>query len=163
MRFLLELWDEANALKIIPVICNCDLSTHGALVETCPCVPDRIAIWKCWLLRTEQNGSTWKKNPLGARERTNNKLNPHKYGADAGIWTRASFATDECSPTHCETLALPIKDEVARTKPEKIGMSIKKLCCRYSLLLGILQWINYGLISARNSQDCLLTLKKYIQ
>ena len=71
-------------MKIIPVICNYDLFTQEALVETCPCVPDRIAIWKCWLLRTEENGSTRKK-PLGARERTNNKLNPHKYGTDPGI------------------------------------------------------------------------------
>ena len=33
--------------------------------------------------------------------------------------------------THCETLTRPIKDEVARTKPEKI--------VRYSLLLAIPQ------------------------
>ena len=38
--------------------------------------PDRIEIWKCWFLRTGENRSTRRK-PLGARTRTNNKLNPH--------------------------------------------------------------------------------------
>ena len=56
--------------------------THGAfrssqeVVETCPCVPDRNGIWKCLFLRrgkTEIHGE----KPLGARTRTNNKLNPH--------------------------------------------------------------------------------------
>ena len=56
--------------------------THGAfrssqeVVETYPCVPDRNGIWKCLFLRrgnTEIHGE----KPLGARTRTNNKLNPH--------------------------------------------------------------------------------------
>ena len=56
--------------------------THGAfrssqeVVETCQCVPDRNGIWKCLFLRrgkTEIHGG----KPLGARTRTNNKLNPH--------------------------------------------------------------------------------------
>ena len=47
---------------------NCNLFTHGALgsswelVETCPCVPDRIGIWKCWFLRRRENQSTRRKN-----------------------------------------------------------------------------------------------------
>ena len=41
--------------------------------------------------------------PLGARERTNNKLNPHVV--DAGIWTWATLVAGECSH-HCATLAL---------------------------------------------------------
>ena len=31
------------------------------LVETCPCVPDRIGIWKCWFLWRRENRSTWRK------------------------------------------------------------------------------------------------------
>ena len=38
--------------------------------------PDRIGIWKCWILRREENRVPGEK-PLGARTRTNNKLNPH--------------------------------------------------------------------------------------
>ena len=34
--------------------------------------PDRIGIWKCWFLRRGGN-----RKPLGARTRTNNKVNPH--------------------------------------------------------------------------------------
>ena len=44
-------------------------------METCPCVPDRIGIWKCWFLRRRERVPGGK--PLGAKERTNNKLNPH--------------------------------------------------------------------------------------
>jgi len=42
-------------------------------------VPGRIGIYKCWLLRRGVPGV----EPLGAKERTNNKLNPHNYGVDA--------------------------------------------------------------------------------
>ena len=43
--------------------------------------------------------------PIGAKERTSNKLNPHTtYGTDAGIWTRATLVEGECSH-HCATLA----------------------------------------------------------
>ena len=38
--------------------------------------PDRIGIWKCWFLRRGENRSPGEK-PLGARTRTNKKLNPH--------------------------------------------------------------------------------------
>ena len=38
--------------------------------------PGRIGICKCWFLWREENGSTRRKT-LGARTRTNNKLNPH--------------------------------------------------------------------------------------
>ena len=67
--------------------------THGAfrssqeVVETCPCVPDRNGIWKCLFLKrgkTEIHGG----KPLGARMRTNNKLNPHTCTA----------STPECEP-----------------------------------------------------------------
>ena len=51
------------------------------LVETFPCVSFRIGIWKCWLLKRVKTGVPGEK-PLGAKERTNNKLNPHM----ASIW-----------------------------------------------------------------------------
>ena len=41
---------------------------------------------------------------LGERERTNNKLNPHNYGVDAGNWKRATFVGGEFSH-HCNAVA----------------------------------------------------------
>ena len=38
--------------------------------------PDQIGIWRCWFLRRGKTGVPREK-PLGARMRTNNKLNPH--------------------------------------------------------------------------------------
>ena len=38
--------------------------------------PGQIGIWKCWFLWREENRSTRRKT-LGARTRTDNKLNPH--------------------------------------------------------------------------------------
>ena len=74
-----------NSLNLIIIIINycnyCNLFSHGIrrssqeLVETCLCVPDRIGIWKCWFLRSGENRNTEK--PLRAKERTNNKFNPH--------------------------------------------------------------------------------------
>ena len=48
------------------------------------CVADylisgRTGIWKCWFLRRGENWRTRKK-PLGAKEKTNNKVNPHHIG-----------------------------------------------------------------------------------
>ena len=61
-----------------------------------PCIPDRIWIWKCWLLRREENRRTRRKTP-GESTRTNNKLNPHMT-AGPGIeprshWWEASALT----------------------------------------------------------------------
>jgi len=53
----------------------------------------RIGIWKCWFLWREENLSTRRKT-LGARTRTNNKLNPHmtpRPGIEPGPhWWKAS-------------------------------------------------------------------------
>ena len=38
--------------------------------------------------------------PLGARERTNNKVNPDNYGIEARIWTQATMVGGKCSH-HC--------------------------------------------------------------
>ena len=64
------------------------LFTHGALessyelelVETCPCVPDRIGIWNCWFFFKER-GSTGvpEEKPFGGRERTKQQTQP-RYG-----------------------------------------------------------------------------------
>ena len=62
----------------IKKIVNC-LFTHEAhrswyqLVLTCPCVTGRIGIWKCWFWGEGETGVPGEK-PLGAKERTNNKL-----------------------------------------------------------------------------------------
>ena len=56
---------------------NCKVLKNS--VETRPCVPGRIGIWKlvAWFLRSGETGVPWE-NVLGAaKERTNNKLNSH--------------------------------------------------------------------------------------
>ena len=54
----------------------------------CLCIPDQIGIWKGWLLGGK---------PLRAREKTNNKLNPHMAsmpGFEPGpYWWEASALT----------------------------------------------------------------------
>ena len=58
--------------------------------------PGRIGIWKCWFLKRGENWSTRK--TLGARTRTNNKLNPHMTpspGIEPGPhwWEARAFTT----------------------------------------------------------------------
>ena len=48
----------------------------GSFFFTIPC---GIGIYKCWLLRMGVPGVKL----LEAKERSNNKLNPHNYGVDA--------------------------------------------------------------------------------
>ena len=61
-----------------------------------PLFPGRIAIWKCWFLWREEDRST-QRNTLGARTRTNNKLNSHmtpSLGIEPGPhWWEASALT----------------------------------------------------------------------
>ena len=65
------------------------------------CVPDQIGIWKCLLLGIK---------PLRAREKTNNKLNPHMAstpGFESGpYWWEASAYTTAPSllPQHLQKL-----------------------------------------------------------
>ena len=88
--------------------CNCNLFTHWRLrsswelVQTCPCVPDRIGIWKCWFLRRGENRSTRRKTSRSKGE--NQQQTQPTYGVDAGIWTRATLVGGERSH-HCATLA----------------------------------------------------------
>ena len=62
-----------TVLRLILPFCNSNLFNLGHL----GCVPDRIGISKSWFLRREENRSTRRKKPLGARERPKNKINPH--------------------------------------------------------------------------------------
>ena len=53
----------------------------------CLCVSDRIGIWESWFLRRGETGRLGEKS-LGARERTNNKLNPHmtcRFGMEISV------------------------------------------------------------------------------
>ena len=59
--------------------------------------PDRIGIWKCWFLRRGETGVHGEK-PLGAKKRTNNKLNPH-----ARIRTRRATLVGGERSHHCAT------------------------------------------------------------
>ena len=59
--------------------------------------PDQIGIYKHWFLRRGENWSTRRK-PLGARTRTNNKLNPHDAESENQTW--ATLVVGECSH-HC--------------------------------------------------------------
>ena len=64
--------------------------------------PGRIGIWKCWFLWREENLSTRRKT-LGARTRTNNKLNPHmtpRPGIEPGPhwWKVSALTTAPCLP-----------------------------------------------------------------
>ena len=76
------------------------------LVETCPCVPDRIGIWKCWCLRRGENQSTRRKTSRSKGE--NQKQTEPTYRVDAGSWTQATLVGGEshhcaitCSPRLC--------------------------------------------------------------
>ena len=90
--------------------CNCkkianrSLFTDGALrsslFETCPCVPDRIGIWKRSFLRRGENWSTWRK--ISRRKGENQQQTQPTYGVNAKISTRANTGGDECSH-HCAT------------------------------------------------------------
>ena len=108
----------SERLKYFWETCNCNLFTHEALrssyelVEKCPCVPDRIGIWKCWCLGRGENRST------SEQERTNNKLNPH--GIDTGIWSRATLAGGDCSH-HCTTLA-PLTNSLKNVRAFQIEL-----------------------------------------
>ena len=85
--------DNATGLIFLVVVISC---FHGALkssyelVETCPCVPDRIGIWKCWFLRPRrENRSTQRKTSRSKGE--NQQHTQPTYGVDARIRTRATL------------------------------------------------------------------------
>ena len=66
--------------------------------------PDQIGIWKCWFLGGGKTGEPGEK-PLGAREKTNNKLNPHMTPGpeiEPGIqwWEASALTTAPCLFSH---------------------------------------------------------------
>ena len=72
------------------------------LMIKCLTIPDRTGIWKCWFLRKGGGGGGGKTRvpgvkPLGAKKRTNNKLNPHMTpgpGIESGThWWEANALT----------------------------------------------------------------------
>ena len=54
----------------------------------CPCVQDRIGIWKCWFLRRGEKRSTWRKTSEQRREPTTNATH---------IWRRRRDLNPEAS------------------------------------------------------------------
>ena len=78
-QLLLTTLQRLFILYFFLVIKFCNLFTHGALrsskelIETCPCIPNRIGIWQC--LKKGENRGTRRKTSW-ARERTNKKFNP---------------------------------------------------------------------------------------
>ena len=61
----------------------------------CPCIKDRIGIWKCWFLRRGKNQSTRRKTSQSKGE--NQQQTQPTYGVDARIPTRATLVGGECS------------------------------------------------------------------
>ena len=80
-------------MRLWGFVCVGDTGRRGKKITG---VPDRIGIYKCWFLKRWENEVLGEK-PLGARERTNNKLNPHvatKSGFEPGPhWWEASTLT----------------------------------------------------------------------
>ena len=80
------------------------LFTHGALkssyelelVETCPCVPDRIGIWNCCVFKERGSTGVREEKPFEGRERTNNKLNPDMACTVQQDSNRATLVGGEC-------------------------------------------------------------------
>ena len=79
--------------------CNCkkianhsfftDGALRSSLFETCPCIPDRIGIWKCWFLRRGENWSTGRKTSQSKGK--NQQQTKPTYGVDAKIPTQATL------------------------------------------------------------------------
>ena len=134
--------------EIVIVIClpTEHLRSSWELFETCPCVPDRIGIWKCWFLRRGENRSTRRKTSRSKGE--NQQQTQPTYGVDARIRTRATLVGGECSH-HCATLAqclryannstliqmsCPTCAEF-KTNDHKLSLLLKKYCLRSFLNL----------------------------
>ena len=62
----------------------------------CPCIPDRIGIWKCWFLRRGKNRSTWRKTSQSKWE--NQQQTQPTYGIDTRIQTWATLVGGVLSP-----------------------------------------------------------------
>ena len=78
--------------------------------------------WKCWFLRRKENRSTRRKT-LGARTRTNNKLNP-QMNARSGNRTRVTWVGGE-RPHHC---AIPAPHSCSSPPPPFMLPHLPTLC-----------------------------------
>ena len=102
--------------RVQNVTCKCNLFTHGAprssqeLVQKCPCIPDRIGVWKCWFLRRGENRRTRRKT---SRSRVENQQQTQPtYDAGSGNRTRVTLSGGErshhlrqpCSPSASYTV-----------------------------------------------------------
>ena len=72
-----------------------ELCTEKRRIQRCPCVPERIGIWRCWVLWREKN--PWSKDE-------NQQQTQPSYDVNAGNRTRATLVGGECSH-HC---AIPV-------------------------------------------------------
>ena len=70
-----------SSIAIKFVIFFCLFTEHLGVelkrVRAFQAAPDRTGTWKCSFLRIGEKSGVPGENPLGARERTNNKLSPH--------------------------------------------------------------------------------------
>jgi len=71
-------------IRMTPYLKSCNvyfpygvLKANETNYNKCPCIPDRIGIWKCWFLWGGENRRTRRKTSQ-SRETTNNKLYPHR-------------------------------------------------------------------------------------
>ena len=98
---------------MVIVIAICLPTEHQRAQESsfiiCPCIPDRIGIWKCWFLGRGENRSTRRKT---SRSRDENQQTQPTYGAKAGNQTRARLVGGECSH-HC---AIPAPLNTSQTR-----------------------------------------------
>ena len=94
-------------------------------------IPGRIGIWKCWFLRRGKTGVPGEK-PLGAKKRTNNKLNPHM----------ASMQGFEPGPHWWEATALTTAPSLA--PPPFLLHSVVHVQMNEILLIYLL-WFNFVL------------------
>ena len=95
----------------------------------CPCVPDRIGIWKCWSLSVGENRSTLGKTSRSKGE--NQQQTQPTYGVNAGSWTRATLVGGECSQ-HCATLAVSSEqnEKIERSRVNEVSGQSFQLCSR---------------------------------
>ena len=70
------------SVKKIAFFIHEELKGSYELVYACPCVPDRIGIWKCWFLRRDENRSTRRKITRSKGE--NQQQTQPTYGVKAG-------------------------------------------------------------------------------
>ena len=85
----------------------------------CPCVPDRIGIWKCWFLRRGENRSTQRRTFQSKGE--NQQQTQPTYGVDAGSQTRGTLVLWEVSAL---TTAHPLLPQIFNANCSRAMLAI---------------------------------------